>query len=88
MFPIRHRFTRMLGHFSAAAVIGLLMLFAGTVSAAEPAVTVVVGQRDEAFLIDASMNVQVAPATAWAVLTDFDHMTSIVDNLTASYYSS
>lgn len=66
------------------ALCWLLTLFGQAAFAVEPKVTVSVGQKDEAFIVDAAIDVQVPLATAWEVLTDFDKMTSIVDNLKSS----
>ena len=41
-------------------------------------------ERPQAFIVDAAADVAVPVDTAWDVLTDFDHMTSILGNLTAS----
>ena len=66
----------------------LLVLFAGVAAAAEPKVAVNVTQSGEAFLIDAVVDVPVPAARAWDVLIDFDHMTSILGNLTSSRITS
>jgi uncharacterized membrane protein len=55
---------------------------------AEPKVAVVVGRSGEAFIIDATVDVEVPLTIAWEVLTDFDHMTSILGNLTSSKVTS
>lgn len=43
-----------------------------------------VERSGNAFIIDLVMHTAVAPALAWVVLTDFEHMGSIVPNLTSS----
>lgn len=67
-----------------AGVCCLLALGGGFASAAEPTVNVAVRQDGEAFVIDATVDAPVALDVAWGVLTDFDHMASIVGNLTSS----
>lgn len=47
-------------------------------------IAVVVSKVDDAFLVDATIDVSVSLRTAWGVLVDFDHMTSIVSNLSSS----
>lgn len=51
---------------------------------AEPHVVVGVSQAGEAFIVDAAINAPVTLKTAWEVLIDFDHMTTILSNLTSS----
>ena len=55
-----------------------LALFAAAAFGFDPKVAVTVGQKDEAFIVDATIDVAVPLPTAWEVLTDFDHMTSIL----------
>jgi len=43
-----------------------------------------VSRAESHFTIDMEVRVPVAPATAWDVLTDFDHMASFVGNLSSS----
>ena len=50
----------------------------------ETAVTVNATQLGETITVDATLIVAVSLETAWEVLTDFDHMTSILGNLTSS----
>lgn len=47
-------------------------------------IDVTVQQNGETFMIDASAEVPVSVDTAWGVMTDFDHMTTILGNLTLS----
>lgn len=65
-------------------LLALLVLLGGTARGAEPKLAVSVGQSGEAFIVDATLNVQVPLPVAWDVLVDFDHMSSILGNLTAS----
>lgn len=51
---------------------------------ADQKVDVAVQQSGETFIIDATIDIQVSMETAWEVLTDFDHMTAILGNLTVS----
>jgi uncharacterized membrane protein len=66
----------------------LLALLAKVTLAASPIVDVLVAQHGDVFLVDATVEVEVPLTTAWGVLTDFDHMTSILSNLTASKVTS
>jgi ribosome-associated toxin RatA of RatAB toxin-antitoxin module len=50
----------------------------------ETKVTVSVGNKGEAFIIDATVDVPVAPRMAWEVMTDFDHMPAFLGNLKSS----
>ena len=70
------------------ALLCLLAVFGEATFGAEPTVRVSVGQKDDAFIVDATIDVQVPLAIAWEVLTDFDHMTSILSNLKASRVAS
>ena len=68
-----------------AVLLACLLLSAGGVaSGAEPSVTVAVAQSGKAFVVDATVDAPVSVGTAWGVLTDFDHMTAILGNLTSS----
>jgi hypothetical protein len=51
-------------------------------------VQVEVSALSEGFLVKATIEAPVSVKTAWDVLTDFDHMTDILSNLTASKVSS
>ena len=73
-----------LQHMPLVALLCLLALFAEGAFGAEPKVAVTVGQKDEAFIVDATIDVPVPLPTAWEALTDFDHMTSILGNLKSS----
>jgi carbon monoxide dehydrogenase subunit G len=57
---------------------------------ATPAVAeedVLVQRSGQGFTVDLSFYVPVAPAQAWAVLTDFEHMPEFLPNLTSSHVS-
>ena len=56
------------------------------VPAAEPMppVTVDVQHNGDVYVVVAALFAPVAPAAAWAVLTDFDHMSDFMPSLTAS----
>ncbi len=71
-----------------AVVCCLLALGGGAAAAADPSVNVAVRQDGEVFIIDATVDAPVPLDIAWGVLTDFDHMASIVGNLTSSKVSS
>ena len=62
----------------------LLALSGDATIGAEPTAVVTVEKRGEVFVVDATTDVQVSVETAWEVLTDFDHMASILGNLTSS----
>ncbi len=66
-------------------VIALLTcLFCSKAISAEQNLAVSVSRSGEAFVVDATIDVPVTLRTAWDVLVDFDHMTSILNNLTSS----
>ena len=67
-----------------AALFCLLALPGGAALGGEPVATVTIAQNGEAFIVDATVDVPVRLTTAWDVLIDFDHMTSILGNLTSS----
>lgn len=46
--------------------------------------TIQVQKHGETVVIDVDMPVAASPATAWAVLTDYDHMATFLSNLTSS----
>jgi len=71
-----------------AAACCLLALGGSPAWTAEPSVNVAVRQDGEAFIIDATVDAPVTLDIAWGVLTDFDHMASIVGNLTSSKVTS
>jgi len=62
----------------------LMASFSNAARAVEPVVSVAATQLGATITVDATLTVGVPLDTAWAVLTDFDHMTSILANLTSS----
>jgi hypothetical protein len=62
----------------------LIFLSGGVSFAADPHITVSVTEAGEVFIAEAIIDAPVALQTAWEVLTDFDHMTAILGNLTSS----
>ncbi len=62
----------------------LLASLGNAAGAVEPVVCATATQLGETITADATLTVEVPLATAWEVLTDFDHMTSIFGNLTLS----
>ena len=52
--------------------------------AAEPELTVTVDKRGKSFVVDAAVAIPVPLRVAWEVLTDFDHMATILGNVSAS----
>lgn len=62
----------------------LCALLANCAFAQEPEIAVSVGKNGEAFVVDVAIDVPVPLATAWDVMTDFDHMTAFLGNLTSS----
>lgn len=81
-----------LAPFLRRAALAILTCLAGmpaaSLFAVEPEVVVTVEQRGRLFIVDAAMTVPVSLDIAWGVLTDFDHMTTILGNLTASRVTS
>ena len=71
-----------------AALFYLLALVQQAALGAEPKLTVQVEKPGAAFVVDASLDVPVPVETAWDVLTDFDHMTAFLTNLTLSKVAS
>ena len=67
-----------------AVIAFLVFLFGGVSSGAEPEVAIAVNEAGEAFVVEATIRVAVTQRTAWEVLVDYDHMTSILNNLTSS----
>lgn len=74
----------LLRYMPVLVLVCLLALLGAAVPGAEQEVTVTVEKRGEVFIVDATMDVGVSQETAWDVMTDFDHMTSILGNLTSS----
>ena len=71
----------------ATLLLGLLVL-TSEAAGGEPKVVVTIDRNGDAFIIDAAFEVEVPPATAWGVLTDFDNMSSILTNLKSSRITS
>lgn len=61
-----------------------LLAFAAAFAHADPVVLTTVLHEGNAFIVTAVVDVPVSQSTAWAVLTDFDHMTQVIHNLTVS----
>ncbi len=62
----------------------LLGAIANTGFGADPRAIVAAEQLGETITVDATMNVAAPLGTVWEVMTDFDHMTAILGNLTSS----
>ncbi len=62
----------------------LLVLFCNAAFPADPTAVVAVAQTSDGFVVDATIDVLVPQSIAWGVLTDFDHMTSILGTLRSS----
>lgn len=73
-----------LRYMPVLVLVCLLALLGASETDAEQEVTVAVEKRGEVFIVDATMDVGVSQETAWDVMTDFDHMASILGNLTSS----
>ena len=71
-------------HFSHAARFIAFTLCSTSAFALDPDIAVSVNLVGEAFIIDAKVDLMVPLRTAWEVLTDFDHMSAILGNLTSS----
>ncbi len=65
-----------------AAILLLILSFAAL--GAEAEILVAVEKIGDAFLVDATVAIQVPLRTAWEVLTDFDNMVGILSNLRLS----
>lgn len=52
---------------------------------AEQDVAIAVREVGDSFVVEATIKAQVNRQTAWEVLVDYDHMTTILSNLTASH---
>jgi carbon monoxide dehydrogenase subunit G len=62
----------------------LLLALSGLAFAAEPAIVVAVEKTGDTFVVDASVDLPIPVRVAWGVLTDFDSMASILNNLQSS----
>lgn len=72
--------TRML----AAGLFCLLSFTGEAAFGVDQKIDVAVHQDGETFIIDATVDAPVSVDTAWGVMTDFDHMASILGDLTLS----
>lgn len=88
MPEIAKSFAKLLRRMPVVVLSCMFALFGDTALGQEPKVIVAVRQSGDALIVDATMDVQVSLRTAWEVLTDFDHMSSILGNLTSSKVSS
>lgn len=68
----------------AATLALALLLPAAFAATPELALAVSVDKRGKSFVVDAAVDIPVPLRVAWEVLTDFEHMTSILSNLSAS----
>lgn len=62
----------------------LLLIICFAAFGAEPEILVAVEKSDDTFLVDATIVIPVPLRTAWEVLTDFNNMVGIMNNLTLS----
>ena len=68
-----------------ATALSIALLLQGAAAfAADPEFDIAVDKRGVTFVVDASIDFPAPLHTVWEVLTDFDHMTTIMSNLTAS----
>lgn len=65
-------------------VLFLLTCLGSGAFAAEQSIVVAVREAGDGFLVEATITAPVSRQTAWEVLVDYDHMTAILSNLTAS----
>ena len=65
-------------------VVFFLTCLIGGNALAEQDVVVTVREVGDGFLVEATVKASVSRQTAWEVLVDYDHMTTILSNLTAS----
>ena len=68
----------------AATLSTVLLLQSFAALAAAPEWLVTVDKRGKSFVVDASVDFPAPLRVVWDVLTDFDHMTAILSNLTTS----
>ncbi len=61
-----------------------MVSFSSADPAVKPVVIATASQLGETITVDATLTVEVPLDTVWEVLTDFDHMTAILTNLTLS----
>ncbi|MBS1229895.1 MAG: hypothetical protein H6R17_3172 [Proteobacteria bacterium] len=68
-----------------AVTLSTVLLLQGFAAfAADPQWLVTVDKRGKSFVVDATIDFPAPLRTAWDVLTDFDHMTAILNNLSTS----
>ena len=80
-----HRTVLAARHVLSALVAILAVMLIGSARAAEtPEIEVRVEKNDDTFTVDAGGTIPVSVTTAWNVLTDFDHLASIMNNLSSS----
>lgn len=70
--------------FRALIVALVTALLSNNAISFDPNVVVAANRTGDAFVIEAKIETSVSLATVWDVLVDFDHMTSILSNLTLS----
>ena len=68
----------------AATLSIALLLQSFAAAAADPDWTITVEKQGSTFVVDAHLDFAAPLRTTWQVLTDFDHMTAILSNLSAS----
>ncbi len=67
-----------------ALLLPLLLGLASVAKAAEPAIAVTVDSKEDHFQVNATIATSAPLATAWEVMIDFEHMTTILSNLKSS----
>ncbi len=68
-----------------AIALAILPAVAHAVSPDSRGIVVAVHRDGEAFVVDVDLTVDATPQEAWNVLTDYDHMSEFVSNLTMSH---
>ena len=68
----------------AASLSIALLLHSFAAAAADPDWIITVEKNSSTFVVDAHLDFAAPLRTAWEVLTDFDHMTTILSNLSSS----
>ena len=66
----------------------LLFLLGGTTTVSGAEVAVAIREAGGGFVVEATIDAPVALQTAWGVLVDYDHMATILDNLSSSKVAS
>ena len=66
----------------------LTFLLGVTSTVAGADVAIAVREAGDGFIVEATIDAPVALQTAWAVLVDYDHMATILDNLSSSKVAS